>query len=108
MKEFKIYGEIGCNPDTTNFRNFMKEIENRINSDDALINAAKECNLEFANKMKEILNDESNNLFIGSMIAKFQSSIPRYSYLKNYSFNGDEYDVRIDNLERKFYLCKID
>lgn len=27
MREFKIYGEIGSNPDTPKFRAFMKNIE---------------------------------------------------------------------------------
>lgn len=41
MREFKIYGEIGSNPDTPKFRAFMKSIETRINEDEEIINRSK-------------------------------------------------------------------
>lgn len=41
MSEFKIYGEIGSNPDTPTFRAFMKSIETRINEDEEIINRSK-------------------------------------------------------------------
>ena len=81
MQYDKIYGEIGSNPDTMNFRKFMKEVEN-------------------------IVNNEENKLFIGSMIAELQFQSNRYSYIKNLEFQGKEYTAEIDELERKFYLIE--
>lgn len=46
MREFKIYGEIGSNPDTPKFRAFMKSIETKINEDEEIINRAEIDELE--------------------------------------------------------------
>lgn len=54
MKEFKVYGEIGSNPDTMNFRKFMKEVEGIINNDVEIINRSKKCNQEFGISMERI------------------------------------------------------
>lgn len=107
MREFKIYGEIGSNPDTLNFRKFMKEIEERINSDVEIIERAKKCNIKFAEKVKEILQNEENALFAGSMICGLQLKTPRYSYIKHLEFGGKEYEAEIDELERRFYLHEV-
>lgn len=107
MREFKIYGEIGNNPDTLNFRKFMKEIEERINADAEIIERAKKCNIEFAEKVKEILQNEENKPFSGSMILGLQFKIPRYSYIKHLEFNSKEYEAEIDELERRFYLHEV-
>jgi hypothetical protein len=37
MREFKIYGEIGSNPDTPKFRAFMKNIEAEINENEEIV-----------------------------------------------------------------------
>lgn len=107
MREFRICGEIGTNPDTVNFKKFMNEVEERINSDLEIIERAKKCNIEFAQSVKRILEDSENDIFIGSMIAGMQSKIHRYSYIKHLEFNGKEYEAEIDGLERKFYLHEI-
>jgi cob(I)alamin adenosyltransferase len=107
MREFRIYGEIGTNPDTTNFRNFLKEVEQKINSDVQIVESSKKCNIEFANKIKEMLENEENNLFIGSMIKKLQSETLRYSYIKHLEHNGKEYEAEIDELTRKFWLHEV-
>lgn len=41
MREFKIYGEIGGNPDTPKFRTFMKNIEAEINENEELVDRSK-------------------------------------------------------------------
>ena len=43
MREFKIYGEIGSNPDTPKFRAFMKNIEAEINENEELVDRSKKC-----------------------------------------------------------------
>lgn len=107
MREFKIDGEIGANPDTVNFRKFMKEVSERINSDVEIIENVKKCNREFADKVKDILNNEENILYIGSMIKNLQMTTPRYSYIKHLEYDGKEYEAEIDELERKFYLHEV-
>ena len=107
MREYKIYGEIGANPDTVNFRKFMEEVAERINSDAEIMESVRKCNREFADKVKEILSNEENTLFIGSMIKGLQMRSPRYSYIKHLEYNGKEYEAEIDELERKFYLHEV-
>lgn len=107
MKEFRIYGEIGSNDATENFKKFMREIEAKINADSEIIERAKKCNNEFAENIKKIFEDSENFLFSGSMIAGLQNKSHRYSYLKHLEFNGEEYEAEIDELERKFYLRKV-
>lgn len=53
MKSFKIYAELGSNPDTEHFKEFMKSVENRINNDPEIIARAKAGNVEFAKKLKD-------------------------------------------------------
>lgn len=108
MREFKIFGEIGSNPDTPKFRAFMKNIETRINEDEELVNRSKKCNIEFTDKLKEILSNSENALYVGSMVSGLQFRTPRYSYIKHLEFDGKEYEAEIDELERKFYLFEIE
>lgn len=107
FREFKIHGEIGENPDTVNFRKFMKEIEDRINADSEIIERAKKCNINFAESLREILADSENDNFIGSMVAGLRLGCKRYSYIKNLTFDGNEYEAEIDELERSFRLIEV-
>lgn len=107
MKSFKIYAELGNNPDTEDFKEFMKSVESRINSDPEIIARAKAGNVEFAKKLSEILANEENAEFVGSMIVGLQKEYPRYSYIKGLEFNGREYEAEIDELGRKFYLHDV-
>ena len=107
MKSFKIYAELGNNPDTEHFKEFMKSVENRINNDPEIIARAKAGNAEFAKKISEILANEENSEFIGGMIAELQKKHSRYSYIKGLEFDGREYEAEIDELERKFYLHDV-
>lgn len=107
FREFKIYGEIGGNPDTVNFRNFMKEIEERINADSEIIERSKECNIEFAECLRNFLADPENSICIGAMVAGLQVGCKRYSYIKHLSFNGKAYEAEIDELERIFRLVEV-
>lgn len=107
MKSFKIYAELGSNPDTEDFKEFMKSVESRINSDPEIIARAKAGNVEFAKKLKDILANEENSEFIGGMIAELQKKHPKYSYIKGLEFDGREYEAEIDELERKFYLHDV-
>lgn len=107
FREFKIYGEIGENPDTVNFRKFMKKIEERINADSEIIERSKECNIEFAKCLRKFLVDPKNNIYICSMVAGAQVGCKRYSYIKHLSFNGKEYEAEIDELERRFRLIEV-
>lgn len=47
MREFKIYGEIGSNPDTPKFRAFVKNIETEINENEEIVNRSKNVILSF-------------------------------------------------------------
>lgn len=108
MREFKIYGEIGSNPDTPKFRAFVKNIETEINENEEIVNRSKKCNIEFSDKLKEILNNPENLLYTGSMVSGLQFTTPRYSYIKHLEFDGKEYEAEIDELEHKFYLFEIE
>lgn len=107
VRQFKIYGDIGANPDTVNFRKYMKEIEERINTDSKIIERAKRCNAEFAKCLRKFLVDPKNNIYIGSMVAGAQVGCKRYSYIKHLNFNGKEYEAEIDELERRFRLIEV-
>lgn len=107
MKSFKIYAELGNNPDTKHFKEFMKSVETRINNDPKIIARAKAGNVEFAKKISEILANEENSEFIGGIIAELQKKHPRYSYIKGLEFDGREYEAEIDELGRKFYLHDV-
>ena len=107
FREFKIYGEIGENPDTVNFRKFMKEIEERINADPEIIERSKKCNVEFAECLRGLLADSKNDICIGAMVARIQIGCKRYSYIKNLNFNGREYEAEINELERIFRLIEV-
>lgn len=85
----------------------MKEVEEKINSDQEIIERSKKCNLDFTQKLKEILENSENELFIGSMVAGLQEKTPRYSFLKNLELDGKKYEAQIDELERKFYLFEV-
>lgn len=108
FREYKIYGEIGENPDTVNFRKFMKEIEERINADSEIIERTKKCNIEFAECLRTFLDAPKNNIYIGAMVAGLLLGCKRYSYIKHLDFNGKEYEAEIDELERKFRLFEVD
>lgn len=108
MREFKIYGEIGSNPDTPKFRAFVKNIETEINENEEIVNRSKKCNIEFSDKLKEILNNPENALYVGSMVSGLQFRTPRYSYIKHLEFDGKEYEAEIDELECKFRLFEVD
>lgn len=106
MREFRIYGEIGNNLDTLDFRKFLQEVEKRINEDVEILERSKKYNVEFANEIKKILEDSENDPYIGRMISQLQFEMPRYSYIKHLEFDGKGYEAEIDELERRFYLHK--
>jgi hypothetical protein len=106
MKEFRIYAK--CDECwSLNFKKFVKEVEERINSDEHIIESAKKCNLDFTEKVKKILSDSENDLFIGSQIEYLQAHTPRYSFVKNLEYNGVKYEAQIDELERTFVLLEV-
>lgn len=107
MRDFKIYGELGENPKTTSFMNFMKEVEDGVNSNAEIIEQAQKCNLAFANDVKAILRDEDNLRFAGTMISAAKRKVPRYTVIKNLAFDSKDYEAEIDLLERKFVLIEI-
>lgn len=107
FREFKIYGEVGENPDTVNFRKYMKEIEERINADLEIIEIVKKCNVEFAESLRARLAYPENDIFIGAMVADLQLSCKRYAYIKHLNFNGKEYEAEIDVLRRIFRLFEV-
>jgi hypothetical protein len=105
MREFKIHRVVTTN-DSVGFLNFMNEVEKRINSDDEILRRSEKANLDFAEKVAEILQNDENKRFMGSMIATLQSKIHRFSYIKNLEYNGKTYTAEIDELERKFWLVE--
>ncbi len=107
FRAFKIHGEIGENPDTVNFRKFMKEVEERINTDSEIIERAKRCNAGFAECLRTSLADPENDIFIGAMVAGIQVGCKKYSYIKHLNFNGKKYEAVIDELEGRFRLFEV-
>lgn len=85
MKSFKIYAELGSNPDTEHFKEFMKSVENRINNDPEIIARAKAGNVEFAKKLKDILANKENAELSAALLQ----------------------GCRNDELDRKFYLHDV-
>lgn len=107
MREYKIYGEAVGNPDTRNFHKFMKEVEERINADDSILENARNCNAKFAERIKEFLSNEENVPYIGGMVGRLQETTSRFMYIKHLKYGESEYEAEIDLLERKFYLHRV-
>lgn len=101
---YKFYGEIGENADTGRFELFMREIGKRINEDIELREEADKCNKEFGEKAVELINKGIKE-YSGGMILNLLWKTPRYHFYKNVQAPwGENFDVQIDLLERKFYL----
>lgn len=105
-REFRIYaGEHENN--SLSFKNFLNEIEKRINDDVEIIESTKKVNRQFTEKAAEILSDPENAEHAAGMLERLKKEIPRYSYIKNLEYNGKEYEAEIDQLLRVFYLVEI-
>lgn len=105
MREFKIYASYKGG--SLNEQNFMRELEERINSDTEIIERSKKCNQDFFEKVKEITSNPENACFIGTMIEGLKEKHPRYSYIKHINHDGKEFEVEIDELERVFHLIEL-
>lgn len=103
MREYKIYAEMDGS-ESLNFKKFIKEIEERINNDSELMERTRKINRDFAEKMKEMLQNDDNAEYIGAMTLRVIWEQPRYSYIKKLNYNGKEYEAEIDHLSRRFNL----
>lgn len=105
--EFRIIGNIGENPDTVDFKNFMREVEIIINSDSHIIDRAKKANAEFTEQARKILENPENSEYAWTMLAGLKSRMPSISFLKKLEHSGRNYEAEIDYLNRVFYLHEI-
>lgn len=103
MNTYKIYAEVNDN-ESLNFKKFAREIEERINNDSELMERTRKINRDFAEKLKEILQNDDNAECVGEKVLKAIFETPRYSYIKHLTYNGKEYEAEIDHLSRRFYL----
>lgn len=106
MKANMIFYQ-GYESESVNFHNFAKEIEDRINSDQNILEAAEEANNEFFGKLKKLTEDEENALYAGSSVIEFLNDTPRFEYIKNLEHNGKKYEAEIDLLSRRFHFVEI-
>lgn len=104
MKMYRFNGIVDFEQDTKEFKQFMDDVAKRINSDEDLINRAKKINLKYVEHIQEILNHPENAEFTGKQIERIKSNIPRYAFIKNLEFDGEEYDCQIDLLMWTFTL----
>ena len=106
-REFRIVGVIGENPDTVDFRKFMIEVEQVINSDSYIISRARKANAEFTEQAKKIFENQENNEYAWTMLEGLKNRTPSVSFLKNLEHSGKKYEAEIDYLGRVFYLHEI-
>ena len=85
------------------YNNFLREIEERINSDTELIESIKRNNVLFSEKIKHIVKKAKPEYYGAAVVAAMQKT-PRYSYIKNLEYDGKLYDAEIDALSRTFVL----
>lgn len=93
-------GETGS---SVTYNNFLREIEERINSDTELIESIKKNNVLFSEKIKHIV-EEAKPEYYGTAVVAAMQKTPRYSYIKNLEYDGKLYDAEIDALSRTFVL----
>lgn len=105
MREYKFYA---IHTDSClNFRKFIKEVEERVNSDENRINESKKLNDNFAQKVKEIIEKNEDTAFVGIKIHNLERELPRYSYIKHLKYNDNEYEAEIDSLLRTIMIYKV-
>lgn len=96
----------GYGQGSANFEKFAMEIQAEINSDQEILDRADKCNEEFANRIKEKLDKYKSYKDMGIIVSEIQRDTPRYIYLKHREYNGKEYLVDIDLLERNFSIVE--
>ena len=107
MREYKIYYR-DANEGSADFLRFAREIEQRINDDEHIINMAKDSNRKLAEKITEILANDDNEIYVGAMVLGAYSRTPRYAFIKNLEYDGTDYEAVIDLLEQRFWLVDVD
>lgn len=106
MREFRIYYDGNRDALSRVNKDFTYRIEEEINADAELIASAKLRNKEFAEKVKKIVENPENHLFLATMIEGIRNSIPRYSFYKNVDMNGKTVDIEIDLIDRVFRIIE--
>lgn len=101
-----ILGKVSSS-DSLNFKRFVKEIEETINSDDEIVLCSKECNRKFLEELHKI-TESTKPEYVGSAVLGLIHKTPRYSYIKNFEFNGKKYEAEIDGLGRTFRLLEVE
>lgn len=89
-----------------NFKNFMKQIGERINGDQEILDSTRQANIKFYDVLKaQLENVEKVN--IAFSIAHLMTHTPQYRYYKNIEFNNKKYDIEIDIINRTFCAIEI-
>jgi vacuolar-type H+-ATPase subunit E/Vma4 len=105
MREFKIYGVVEEN--TESYKKLVKKFEDNINNSADIIRYAKECNEEFVKTLKKELENEENNIYMGTIVETLKSKLFRNMTVRGI-YEGKWYEAQVDLLERKFTLQEID
>lgn len=92
---------------SASFVKFADIVQKELNKDDDLINTAKQVNIDFSKKVKEIVSDEENIDFCGNRSMLLLKKLPRYHTMDGFEFHGKIYNIRIDLLTWCFELVEL-
>lgn len=103
MLYYVYYADMG---DTLNSSKFKRSIADLVNSDQELIRSGERANAAFAAAAKSLVDSESPCL--AGRLLDAAHKIPRYSYIKNLTYNGKNYEAEIDALLWRINIIAID
>lgn len=106
MRVFNFYKPI-YEGASRNYREFVYEITDRLNSEEERIESAKKTNIEFFEKVKEITDNPDNALYAARMIVDLMNKTPRLSYIKEAKLDDKTYDIEIDSLMMTFETIEV-
>ena len=89
---------------SASFIKFADIVQKELNQDADLISTAKQVNIDFSKKVKEIVGDEENIDFCGNRLMLLLQELPRYHTMDGFEFQGKIYNIRIDLLTWCFEL----
>ena len=92
---------------SASFVKFADIVQKELNKDDDLISTAKQVNIDFSKKVKEIVSDEENIDFCGNRLMLLLKELPRYHTMDGFEFRGKIYNIRIDLLTWCFELVEL-
>lgn len=91
---------------SASFIKFSDIVQKELNQDADLISTAKQVNIDFSKKVKEIVGDEENIDFCGNRLMLLLQELPCYHTMDGFEFQGKIYNIRIDLLTWRFELIE--